>query len=267
MLQAADPPSLAEHLTLARIVRAAITILAAWAAVRGASFGLALLGSSVPRARFFFKRLEPFVSTGIWFIAAFTILSTLSPTQETFLAGIGSIAIALGLGAQDLIKNIFGGIVVLTDQPFQSGDRVRVGDAYGEVDRIGLRSIKLITPDDTRVTVPNADILTRQVFNSNSGAPDCQVVTDVVLPFDVDAGEALRIGREATLASPYLLLRKPVTCLVSDQFEDSPYVRLRIKAYVHDHRFEPEMQSDITVRARREFARRGMLTGGPAQES
>ena len=261
MLQEADPQSLLGYLTPARIAFAVLTILVAWAAIRGATFGLALLGNGVPRARFFFKRLEPFVRTGIWFIAAFAILTTLSPTRDTFLAGIGSIAIALGLGAQDLIKNIIGGIVILADRPLQLGDRVRIGDAYGEIDRIGLRSVTLTTPDDVSVTVPNADILTCQVFNANSGVPDCQVVTDLVLPFNVDAEEALRIGREAALASPYLFLRKPVACLISDQVQDAPYVRLRIKAYVHDHRFEPQMQSDITVRAKQELARRGMLPG------
>ena len=260
MIQASDPQSLLDFLTPGRIAFAAGTILVAWAVIRVARGGLALLGNSVPRARFFFKRLEPFVSTGIWFIATFTILSTLAPTRDTFLAGIGSIAIALGLGAQDLIKNVIGGIVILTDQPFQLGDRVRIGEASGEVDRIGLCSVKLITTDDTLVTVPNADILTGQIFNANSGVPDCQVVTDLILPFNVDAEEALRIGREAALASPYVLVRKPVTALISDQFSDGPYVRLRVKAYVHEHRFVSRMQSDVTIRARREFTRRGMLT-------
>ena len=267
MLQAADPESLLDYLTWSRILFAAVTIPAAWAVIRGATFGLRFLGNSVPRARFFFRRVEPFISTGVWFIAAFLILNTLAPTRETFLAGIGSIAIALGLGAQDLIKNVLGGIIVLTDQPFQLGDRVRIGDAYGEIDHIGLRSIKLTTPGDTRVTVPNADILTRQVFNANSGVPDCQVATDIILPFNVDTDQALQIGREAAFASPYLLLRKPVAVEISDQFQDAPYVRLRIKAYVHDHRFEYRMQSDITVRAKQEFARRGMLVFGPEMGS
>jgi hypothetical protein len=65
---------------------------------------------------------------------------------------VASIGIALGLGAQDLVRNVIGGIVVLADRPFQLGDRVRVGDAYGEIDHIGLRSTKLTTPDDTRGT-------------------------------------------------------------------------------------------------------------------
>lgn len=260
--QIADAGSVADYLTPARIVAVMTTLVLAWLSIHGISALLTFLGGRVERARFFFKRLEPFGRIVVWFIALFVILGTLAPTPQTFLAGLGSIAIALGLGAQDLIRNLLGGIMILTDRPFQLGDRVRIGEAYGEIDRIGLSSTKLTTPDDTRVTIPNAQILTSQVHNANSGVPDCQVVTDIYLPAGTDPDEAARIGEEVAYASPYLLLSKPVAVLIADQFDQRPYVRLRIKGYVHDHRFEPRMQSDITVRAKREFIRRGMLRQG-----
>jgi hypothetical protein len=77
---------------------------------------------------------------------------------------------------------------------------------------------------------------------------------------------ALKVGYEAALTSPYLLARKPVVALVADVFDQRPYLRLRIKAYVYDHRHEPRMQSDITARAKSEFLRIGVLKdwGGPA---
>ena len=97
-------------------------------------------------------------------------------------------------GRSGSVKNFVGGIVVLADRPYQLGDRVRIGDAYGEIDHIGLRSTKLTTPDDTHVTIPNAQILSDRVFNANSGVPDCQVVTDLFLPVDTDPDMALKVG-------------------------------------------------------------------------
>ena len=151
---------------------------------------------------------------------------------------------------------------MLVDRPYQMGDRVRIGDAYGEIDHVGLRSTKLTTPDDTRVTVPNLDILTRQVFNANSGVPDCQVVTDLYLPAATDPDVAIAIGYESAVCSPYLLAKKKIATLVSHGFDRNPYLRLRIKAYVYDHRYEPRMISDITRRATKEFIRLGILNAG-----
>jgi small-conductance mechanosensitive channel len=252
-------PSLGDYLTTGRVIGVLAELGVALAVVYGITAALRFLGGRVPRARFFFNRLEPIARVAVWFVAMLVVLQTLAPNNGTFLAGLGSIAIALGLGAQDMIRNLLGGIVVLTDRPFQLGDRVRVGEAYGEIDHIGLISTKLTTPDDTRVTIPNSQILSNQVYNANSGVPDCQVVTDVYLPAGIDPDEASSIGEEVALASPYLLVSKPVTVLIADQFDQRPYTRLRIKAYVHDHRFEPRMQSDITIRAKREFIRRGLL--------
>jgi small-conductance mechanosensitive channel len=167
--------------------------------------------------------------------------------------------IALGLGAQDLVKNLLSGLIILIDRPFQLGDRVRIGEAYGEINHIGISSTKLITPDDTLVSIPNSAAVNGQVFNANAGVPDCQVVTDLFLPPATDPRLALRIGYEAAYTSPYLLPRKPVVALVSDVFDQRPYLRLRVKAYVYDHRYEPRMQSDITVRAKSEFLRLGTL--------
>jgi small-conductance mechanosensitive channel len=259
LLQADPQRPIFEQMTLGNIVTALMILALAWLTIRWSSRLLEFLGGKVARARFFFIQLEPVIRITAWFAAAFFIISLLAPSQETFWAGIGSMALALGLGAQDLIKNVIGGLVVLTDRPYQIGDRVRIGEAYGEIDHIGLRSTKLTTPDDTRVTIPNADILNSQVFNANSGVPDCQVVTDVYLPHDADPDTALRVGYEAAYASPYLLSRKSVVVLIADQFDQRPYLRLRIKAYVHDHRFEAPMQSDITTTAKREFLRLGIL--------
>jgi small-conductance mechanosensitive channel len=263
MLQVAAPPtSLFDRLTLGNILTAITLLLFVWALIRVIEKVLDLLSSRASRARFFFKRLGPVIRITLWLTAALAIIDIFSGGDQTaFFAGVASIGIALGLGAQDLIKNLVGGIVVLTDRPYQLGDRVKIGDAYGEIDHIGLRSTKLTTPDDTRVTIPNADILTSHVYNANSGVPDCQVVTDLFLPHDSDPDVAIRIGNEVAFTSPYILLSKPVAVLVADCYDQQPYLRLRVKAYVYDHRLEPRLQSDITARAKREFLKLGILRG------
>ncbi|MBN1568219.1 MAG: mechanosensitive ion channel [Acidobacteria bacterium] len=253
--------SFSDRITPAKLTEIALLILIAWIAIQWLSKLLNLLGNKIPRSRFLMKLLEPASRIGIWFVVMFAIIHILAPEHEAFWASLASLGLAIGLGAQDLIKNVIGGIIVLIDRPYQLGDRVRIGDAYGEIDHIGLRSTKLTTPEDTRVTIPNLDILNRQVFNANSGVPDCQVVTDLYLPPDASPDSAVEIGYEAAACSPYLLAQKPIVVLVAHGFDRRPYVRLRIKAYVFDHRHEPKMMSDITSRATREFIRLGFLKG------
>ena len=191
LLQLASP-SILQEFTFRRIGATVLTLVAAWLLIRWTSRALESMSGRSTRARFFIKWIEPILRIGIWFVAILICVNLLAPSRETFLAGIASLGIALGLGAQDLVKNLIGGLVVLGDRPYQLGDRVRIGDAYGEIDHIGLRSTKLTTPDDTRVTIPNAQILSDRVFNANSGVPDCQVVTDLFLP----AGYGSRRGPE-----------------------------------------------------------------------
>jgi len=72
--------------------------------------------------------------------------------------------------------------LVQAEKSTQLGDRVRIGEACGGIDHIGLRSAKLTTPDDTRLTIPNSAILSREVFPANSGVLAGQVVPVLVQP-------------------------------------------------------------------------------------
>lgn len=250
-----------QYFTFGRIASVIVILFATALVIRYGTRLLDVLSRRGPRIRFLAKAAEPILRIILWFVAMLVSFRLLAPTHETFLAAIGSAAIAIGLGAQDLIKNLIGGLVILGDRPYQLGDLVQIGDAYGEIDHIGLRSTKLTTFGDTRVTIPNADILTKEVFDSNSGVPHCQAEIFMYLPIDTDPDEALRIGSEAAYTCPYLYSGKPVVTLVEDKFDQRPYLQLHIKAYVCDHRLLQRLKSDITVRAKREFLRHGLLKG------
>jgi small-conductance mechanosensitive channel len=259
LLQARLQEPFSDYFNLPRISAVAVLILTTWLAIRYLSKFLDFLSTRSRRARFVVLWIQPVIRIGLWLGALLLSFNLLAPTQETFWAGLASVGLAVGLGAQEVIRNLISGLLILSVRPFQLGDRVKVGDAYGEIDYIGLHSTKLTTPDDTRVTIPNSQMANSQIFNANSGVPDCQVVTDLLLPFTTDPRVALQIGNEAATTCPYLLTTKPVVALLSDVFDQQPYLRLRIKAYVYDHRFEPRMQSDITARAKSEFLKLGLL--------
>lgn len=254
-----NPIEVLKKVSASSVFYGILVLVVTYVLVRATQSLISTLARRAPRARFFFNLLAPIFRFVLWLGGTLIVLSIFSPSRETLLAVLASVGIALGLGAQDLVKNIIGGLVILIDRPYQLGDRVKIGGAYGEIDHIGLRSTKLTTPDDTRVTIPNSDILSGKAWNANSGVPDCQVVTDLFVPHDTDPTEAIEIGYEAAYSSPFLLLSKPVVVLLLDRFQDGPFMIVRVKAYVYDHRFEPRFQSDITQRAKAEYLRRGMI--------
>lgn len=216
------------------------------------------LADRFPTHRLLLKRLQPISRIVFYAIGIYLAVGIVSPSDKTLYAMLGSMALALGLAAKDLLNDLIGGIVVLFDRSLQVGDRVSVAGHYGEVVTIGLRSTKLVTPDDSLVTVPNSTLLSSSLSNTNAGAVDCQVVVDIYLPGNTDVGEAERIAREAVLTSKFAYLRKPMVVNVKDRFEETLLLHVIIKAYVFDTRYEALLAADLTRRIRKELRRRGL---------
>ena len=233
--------------------------------IKGAVYILETLAERSAERRLLYKRIIPIARIFLWALALYIVLKGIfSVTPRSLLAAATAIGVAVGFAAQDILKNIFGGLVIIFDQPFQAGDKILVAGTYGEVVSIGLRSTRIVTPDDSLVTVPNTQIVDGQVSNANAGALDCQVVTDLYLPGWVDESRAKRIAYESAASSKYTYLQKPIVVLVKDEYEHGHVLHLKVKAYVLDTRYEFLLASDVTERARRVFHREGLLTPAPA---
>jgi MscS family membrane protein len=74
------------------------------------------------------------------------------------LTGLGVGGIAIAFAAQKTLENLFGGIMIASDQPVRVGDYCRAGEYSGVVESIGLRSTRLRTADRTLVSVPNGQL-------------------------------------------------------------------------------------------------------------
>ena len=81
------------------------------------------------------------------------------------IAGVGVAGLAVSFAAQDLIKNLFGGMTIFLDRPFKLGDRIIYSGHDGVVESIGFRSVKMRTFSGHLVAVPNAAITNDPVEN------------------------------------------------------------------------------------------------------
>lgn len=207
------------------------------------------------------KAILPVFKIVSWLILSYIIIRGIfQPPVETLIAFGASVGVAVGFASQDVLKNIFGGFVILLDRPFKVGDKIEVGPVYGEVLDMSLRSTRIHTPDDSVVTLPNGELLNQPISNANSGESNCQVVAEIYLPITIDTVKVREIAIEAARTSRFVYLAKPVVVLFfNDIKHDKLCYKMRLKAYVMDIRYEFQFKSEMTETVLRELFATGLL--------
>lgn len=69
----------------------------------------------------------------------------------------------IGFALRDTLSNIISGLLIFIDRPFTIGDLVEIDGKYGRVDRISLRTTRVVTPDGKMLAVPNAEVMNKTV--------------------------------------------------------------------------------------------------------
>jgi small-conductance mechanosensitive channel len=121
-------------------------------------------------------------------IAALMALTTLGINIAPALASLGLIGLALSLGAQSLIKDYIGGLVILIDNLVRVGDIVKIEDVAGTVERITLRATYVRDGQGRLVSIPNGEVR----IVANSSFEWARAVVDLSLPFDADLSKVLQ---------------------------------------------------------------------------
>ncbi|WP_321505022.1 mechanosensitive ion channel domain-containing protein [uncultured Methanoregula sp.] len=187
----------------------------------------------------------------------YIVIAVIEPSLTQMIAFSGLFGAAIGFGLKDLFADIIGSIVIIFEKPYQIGDKVTIGDKYGEVKDIGIRATRIQTPADELVSVPNYSIFSLPVTSGNAGDLAMMVVIDLFIHPDSDAETAMKILKEALVTSKYVIISKKYTYTVL--FEDFPfYKRIRAKGYVNDLRREFEFKSEVTRRTWTEFKKAGI---------
>lgn len=257
-------PDIARVISLQKIFWALVVGIISWLVINFLIRVTSAFGERHPNRRIAVKRLIPIIRIAGWtFVTYLIIVGVFQPPVETVFAFFASVGVAIGFASQDLLKNIFGGLVILFDRPFHVGDKIEVGKYYGEVLEIGLRSTRIVTADDSIVAVPNGEMMNQSISNSNSGESNCQVVAEFYLPLGTDTGKARSIATEAAKVSRYVYLNKPVVAVFFHEVEGPrTYIKMRLKAYVSDIRDEFAFKSDMSELVIREFLKEGLLEEG-----
>jgi MscS family membrane protein len=251
----AETRAMSSYFSPTKILISIIILILTYVFMRIVKVLLSVWAERTTKHRITIKGFIPIIRIIVWIGSlSFILVAVFRPPLASILAFSASIGVAIGFAAQDLVKNIFGGIIIITDKPFQIGDKIQIGEDYGEVIHIGLRSTRITTADDSMVSVPNAEVMSQAVSNANSGEDNCQVVTEIFLPTSADMQRIRQTAIEAAQVSRYIFLNKPISVLFfQEKIGHKVMIKVKVKAYVNDIRNEFAFKSEITEILTNEF--------------
>lgn len=230
------------------------------------------LGQRFTERRLLFKQAVAVGRFGVLLVTVVVVVAAVGRfSSEVLLAIGGSIAVAVGFAFKDLLASLMAGIILLFDRPFQVGDRVEFAGHYGEVVEIGLRTVRINTLDDNLISVPNSRFLTDAVSCANAGALDQMCVLHFYIGCGEDFDLAKELVYEAAASSNFVYLVKPISINVREgpipDGVERFAIKVTVKAYVFDGRFESAFATDITERVHRAFKAAGVQTAGRIDEA
>ena len=188
-----------------------------------------------------FVRLAQIV---IFFVGLMIVLQQLGINVTPILASAGIVGIAVGFGAQSLIKDLFAGFLILLEDQYSVGDVVKIGETNGVVENLTLRVTQVRALDGSLTTIPNGGIAT--VANLSKGWS--RAVLDVEVDYREDVDRAMRVmleaAREMRRDLPDQILDEPTMLGVDRVTSNSLVLRMLAKT-------APAQQADVARELRR----------------
>ena len=205
---------------------------------------------SLQRAETVGALLRSITAFGVWVVAALMVMGELGLALGPLIAGAGIVGIALGFGAQNLVRDFISGIFMLVEDQYGVGDVIDAGPATGTVEAVSLRTTRLRDVNGVVWHIPNGII--DRVGNKSQQWSRALLDFDVAYGTDVDvAGDLIKrtivkawesdkwckvileepeVWGVERLGADGVTIRVAVKTLPGEQFAVARHLRARIKA-------------------------------------
>jgi small-conductance mechanosensitive channel len=143
------------------------------------------------------------------------------------------LGLLLSLGSTSAISNLIGGVILIYTRAFRIGDHIRVGDVIGDIIEKNFLAVRICTPANQIITIPNSSLLSNKVVNYNLSARDLSraliLQTTITLGYDLPWRKAHATLIAAALASEHILREPPPFVLQTNLGNDA--VSYQLNAY------------------------------------
>lgn len=203
---------------------------------------------AAPQFRLGVLRISPILRLAIGLTSVLLAIPILvEPTPQNVIALLASAVLALGLGLKDFASSLFAGLTAVVENVYQPGDWIEFAGTYGEVKAITLRTVRLVTADDTEVIIPHSRLWTTSVANATSGNHSLLCVTRFYLQPAHDADAVRRALEQMPATSAQWKQGSAVSVVIEELPWGTAY---KLKAYVNDSREQFAFMTDLTVRGK-----------------
>ena len=137
-------------------------------------------------------------------IAVIIVLGSIGVPVSSLVATLSVVGVAFSLAIQGFLSNAFGGLQIISNKPFKTGDYIEVGTDAGLVQEVGLFYTKLNTYDKKLIQIPNVKIANDTIINYTS-SPVRRVEFDVCLSYENEASHVLSVMIDMLASHPLVL--------------------------------------------------------------
>lgn len=173
------------------------------------------------------------IKYGILILGFITALDSVGIKTSAVLASLGIVGLTIGFAARDSLSNLISGIIIFLDRPFVIGDLVEIDGRYGQVDRITLRSTRIVTVDGKMLAVPNVDVVNKTV-TSYTNFPHLRLDVQVTVGVNEDLEQARRILLDL-VSDPSTYMTDPAPSVVVVELNDYN-VMLELRVWIENER-------------------------------
>lgn len=198
----------------------------------------------------------------LFLIAGVIVLDHFGINIGSLLVSLGVGSLAIALAAQETVANMIAGFVILIDQPFRTGDRIKLPTGEeGDVFQIGLRSTRILNFDNNLVILPNSELVKNRVINYSFPDENVRVLVEVGVAYGTDIGKAKEI-LFSLAAKQTDIINDPPPGVHLVNFNDSS-LQLRLSGRTSDFTKKFEIETSLREQIYKSFADAGIVIALP----
>lgn len=216
-------------------------------------------GMNEKKANTLSELLKSLLRYGLYFVAIISIFNTIWPNVISTIAFTSVLGVAVGFGAQNLVKDVISGFFILFEDQFAVGDYITIEGRSGSVEALGIRTTKIRDFSGELHIIPNGNI--SAVTNKTRG--DMRAVVEINLSYDEDLDEAISIIEEVNEViknEKECITYGPVVLGVTSFSDNGVTIRIVAKSVPMQ---QWEIEFELRKRIKRAFDEKGIKLGYP----